>query len=151
MYLAGLDNRFNRNIIIRIIAMLKIENLIFTYIRQNEPALRNINLDVSPGTVVLLTGPSGSGKSTLLHCINGLAPIHYGGKLEGDVWIAGRETKGKTLWQISELTGTVFQNPNTQFFQLTVEDEIAFGLEHTGLDRQAIKKQINIHWVQNSM
>jgi energy-coupling factor transport system ATP-binding protein len=69
--------------------------------------------------------------------------MHYGGKLEGDIWIAGRETAGKSLWQISELTGTVFQNPNTQFFQLTVEDEIAFGLEHLGLDRQAIKKRIN--------
>ncbi len=123
--------------------MLKIENLTFTYTRQDEPALRDINIDISPGRLVLLTGPSGSGKSTLLHCINGLAQMHYGGKLEGDIWIAGRETAGKTLWQISELTGTVFQNPNTQFFQLTVEDEIAFGLEHSGLDRQAIKKRIN--------
>ncbi len=123
--------------------MLKVEDITFTYTGQNKPALMNINLEVSPGRLVLLTGPSGSGKSTLLHCINGLAPMHYGGKLEGDIWIAGRETAGKTLWQISELTGTVFQNPNTQFFQLTVEDEIAFGLEYSGLDRQAIIKRIN--------
>lgn len=123
--------------------MLKIESLTFTYTGQNKPALSNINFDTNPGKLVLLTGPSGSGKSTLLHCINGLAPVHYGGKLEGSIWIAGRETAAKSLWQISELVGTVFQNPNTQFFQFTVEDEIAFGLEHSGLDRQVIKKQIN--------
>jgi energy-coupling factor transport system ATP-binding protein len=104
--------------------------------------LSDINVDISQGKLVLLTGPSGSGKSTLLHCINGLAQMHYGGTLTGEIWIAGRDTAGNTLWQTSELAGTVFQNPNTQFFQLTVEDEIAFGLEHLELDRQAIQRRI---------
>ncbi len=119
--------------------MLKIDDLTFTYTGHKLPALESINLEVAPGKLVLVTGPSGSGKSTLLHCINGLAQIHYGGKLEGDIHVAGRDTSGKPLWQISELIGTVFQNPNTQFFQLTVADEITFGLEYAGFDNKTIK------------
>lgn len=123
--------------------MLKIKNLNFTYTGQDKPALKSIYFEASPGKLILLTGPSGSGKSTLLHCINGLAQMHYGGDFEGEIWIAGRQISGKSLWEISELVGTVFQNPDTQFFQLTVEDEISFGLEHTGLDRQTIKDRLN--------
>lgn len=122
--------------------MLKINDLTFTYPGRSTPALQSINIHIAPGRLVLLTGPSGSGKSTLLHCINGLAAMHYGGIVKGQMDIAGREIEGKSLWQISELVGTVFQNPNTQFFQLTVEDEIAFGLEHAPLDRQTIEKRI---------
>ncbi len=122
--------------------MLKIHDLTFTYPGQKIPALSSVNADITPGKLVLVTGPSGSGKSTLLHCINGLATQHYGGSAEGEISVAGREIAGKSLWQISELVGTVFQNPNTQFFQLTVEDEIVFGLEHAGLDRATIERQL---------
>lgn len=122
--------------------MLKIEDLTFNYPGQQNPALESINVEVTPGKLVLVTGPSGSGKSTLLHCINGLATMHYGGSAQGQMSVAGREIQGKLLCEISELVGTLFQNPNTQFFQLTVEDEIVFGLEHTGLDKQTIEKKL---------
>lgn len=123
--------------------MLRIENLTFTYNGQHEPALDGINLNIQPGKLVLLCGQSGSGKSTLMHCINGLSPNHYGGKINGHIWIGGREINDKSLLQISELVGTVFQNPNTQFFHLTVEDEIAFGLEHLLFDKNEITKRVN--------
>jgi len=106
------------------------------------PVLREINLHIPPGQIVLLTGASGSGKSTLLHCINGLATGHYGGIQSGSISVAGRELVGKQLWEISEIVGTVFQNPNTQFFQMNVEDEIVFGLEHAHFDRGQIEKRI---------
>ncbi len=124
--------------------MLKISDLNYSYAGPNNPALANVNIQVSPGKLILVTGPSGSGKSTLLHCINGLAPRHYGGILDGQICIAGRDIAGKSLWEISELAGTVFQNPNTQFFQLTVEDEIMFGLEHSGLDPETVVERLEL-------
>jgi energy-coupling factor transport system ATP-binding protein len=122
--------------------MLRIENMTFTYKGHLAPAVQGINLHVPPGQIVLLTGASGSGKSTLLHCINGLATEHYGGLQQGDIRVAGRELTKKPLWEISEVVGTVFQNPNTQFFQMNVEDEIVFGMEHAHFERREIEKRL---------
>jgi energy-coupling factor transport system ATP-binding protein len=123
--------------------MLKLKDLTFTYSGSQSPALKRINMEIPPGRLVLLTGPSGSGKSTLLHCINGLAGNHYGGKVEGSVSVAGRDIAGKELWEISSLTATVFQNPNTQFFQLNVGDEISFGLESFFSEPEEIEQRLS--------
>ena len=60
---------------------INFEDFTFQYESQSEPTLYNISLKIREGEKVLIVGPSGSGKSTLGHCINGLVPHFYRGKI----------------------------------------------------------------------
>lgn len=120
---------------------LVIENLTFRYRSRNEPAIRNINLSVQPGQVVLIAGASGCGKTTLIRCINGLIPRSYKGELTGSVRIFGQETRGLSLARISQMVGTVLQDPERQILGSRVINEVAFGLENLGLPREEILRR----------
>jgi energy-coupling factor transporter ATP-binding protein EcfA2 len=79
---------------------------------------------------VLVLGPSGSGKSTLTLCLDGLIPHLVEGDYAGEVVVAGLVVGDSPVHLLAQETGLVFQDPDTQFCTLTVEDEIAFGLEN---------------------
>jgi energy-coupling factor transport system ATP-binding protein len=117
---------------------LVIENLTFRYRSRSEPAIRNINLSVQPGQVVLIAGASGCGKTTLIRCINGLIPRSYKGELTGSIRIFGQDTRGLSLARISQMVGTVLQDPERQILGSRVINEVAFGLENLGLPREEI-------------
>ena len=102
----------------------------FQYTAQAEPTLYHINLDVHKGEKVLIAGPSGCGKSTLAHCINGLAPNSYPGKITGSLTIGGKDAKEQGLFDLSQTVGTVLQDSDGQFIGLTVAEDIAFALEN---------------------
>lgn len=93
-------------------------------------ALRDINLALHPGEVVGVVGPSGAGKTTLLLTLAGLIPTNYSGTFSGE---------RRSVGQI----GVVFQDPETQFIGLTVEEEIAFSLENQGYNDQQIEQRID--------
>jgi energy-coupling factor transport system ATP-binding protein len=120
-----------------------VENLQFSY-NSSGFALRNINLKIKENEFVLLTGASGSGKSTLLYCITGIIP-HYikHGEMIGNVWIDGKNTKEVSLEELAKKIGIVLQNPESQIFGMTVEEDIAFGLENACMPRYQIHKKIN--------
>jgi energy-coupling factor transporter ATP-binding protein EcfA2 len=123
--------------------ILEIRDLSFRYRRATEPAIRDINLVVEPGEVLLVAGPSGCGKSTLIRAINGLIPHAYPGELGGSVEVAGRRTADLRLRDISRVVGTVLQDPAKQIVGATVETELAFGPENLGLDRREIWRRID--------
>ena len=77
-----------------------------------------------------MLGPSGSGKSTLTLCLDGLIPHLVEGDYAGEVVVAGLVVGGSPVHLLAQETGLVFQDPDAQFCTLTVEDEIAFGLEN---------------------
>lgn len=104
--------------------------------------LRPVNLVALPGEFWLVSGPSGSGKSTLARCLTGLIPHLYRGMLAGRVWVDGMDTRETPLWRLAERAGLVFQNPASQMLAATVEDEIVFGLENLGLDREEIGRRV---------
>src|SRR4051812_31305089 len=112
--------------------LLEVERLTFRYRRATEPAVRDLNLVVGPGDVVLVAGPSGCGKSTLIRAINGLIPHAYPGELTGSVRIDGRSTTDLKLHDIALTVGTVLQDPAKQIVGATVEAELAFGTENLG-------------------
>lgn len=98
-----------------------------------QPALQDVDLTLSPGTLTLLCGASGSGKSTVLQVLNGLVPQFHVGRFEGCATVDGRPLARMDLNDIGLLSATVFQNPRTQFFTARVAEEIAFCLENRGV------------------
>ena len=120
-----------------------IKDLTFYYTNTKIPALSNINLRIEKGEFVLLVGQSGSGKSTLVKCINGLIPHKdKNGILEGNTYLHGKNTKKMKIRDISQIVGTVFQNPDEQFFSLNVDSELAFGPENLGIPPTEIASRI---------
>lgn len=119
-----------------------VESLTYYYPRRREPALLNVNLGIDSGEFVLITGPSGSGKSTLCRCFNGLIPNFYGGRLSGRVNVMGKDVATSSTSELSQHVGMVFQNPEDQITRMSVEAEMAFGLENLGVDRGDISRRI---------
>ncbi len=128
-------------------AIIETKNLSYKYPFAEKPILRDINLKIERGEFVLLTGPSGCGKTTLCRCFNGLIPHFYSGNLKGEIVVAGLKTTEHQIYEIAQHVGLVFQNPENQLFALTVEKDIAFGLENLGLPRDEIRRRVD--WALN--
>lgn len=115
---------------------LVVKDLSFRYHTRTTPAIRNINLSLEPGQIMLLAGSSGCGKTTLMRCINGLIPHAYQGTMTGEVLIHGKSVKGMGLSEISKNVGTLLQDPERQILGTYVLNEVCFGLESMGMPRK---------------
>ena len=123
---------------------LSVQNLSFSYRQSKEAVLRDISFEAEAGQVILIAGASGSGKTTLMRCINGLIPHSYkGGDLSGIVRVFGQEPKELSLPKISQMVGTVLQNPEKQIVASYVGNELAFGLENLGIPRPEMIRRID--------
>ena len=121
--------------------MVKIENLNLTY-PNGKKALKDINLVIKKGECVLLTGSSGSGKSSIISSINGIATNFNNCSYTGTILVNGMDIKDKSLWQISEIVSSVFQNPKTHFFNVNTTLELLFYLENIGLTKDDMDKRL---------
>ncbi len=121
---------------------IAVDGLTFRYRGRKEPCLRDLSFVVPAGETVLVLGPSGGGKSTLAFCLNGMIPHGIDGELSGTVHIHGRDTRARPLAATAREVGIVFQDPETQFCTLRVDDEIAFGLENLGVPRAQMPERI---------
>ena len=123
--------------------LLTVEDLNFRYLIREEPALKNINLSFSSGEVALIAGASGCGKTTLIRCINGLIPHSYRGEKSGRIIANGKDLAPLKLAEISQMIGTVLQDPERQILGTKVINEVAFGLENLGFNRQEILERVD--------
>jgi len=123
--------------------IIEIENLTYTYPGGKTPSIDNVSLKVNKGEFVLITGPSGCGKTTLCRCFNGLVPNFYQGELKGDIIVTGLKTSSKQTYELAKYVGLVFQNPENQLFALSIEKDVAFGLENLGVNRKDIRKRVD--------
>lgn len=121
---------------------LKIEQLNYKYPNTSHYTLKNINFTVGKGEFVFITGKSGCGKSTLARCINGILPKILGGEISGSIILNGKDIADMEVSDLAGDLGFIFQNPESQFFTLKVEDEVAFGPENINLDKKEIEKRV---------
>ena len=120
---------------------IKFENFSFSYDGKNK-ILDDITFDIREGERVLILGPSGCGKSTLTLCLNGIIPQLIDGKIEGNITVDDMDVLDTPLSTLSRHIGIVFQDPESQFCVLKVEDEVAFGLENLLYERKVMKEKI---------
>ncbi|MEX1071031.1 MAG: energy-coupling factor transporter ATPase [Anaerolineales bacterium] len=110
--------------------IIEVNALSVKYPGRKQPVLRELSLQVNQGETLLLLGPSGSGKSTLALTLNGLVPQSIGEVLGGGVRVHGMDTQEHAVAELAQQVGIVFQDPDTQFATMKVEDEVVFGLEN---------------------
>jgi len=122
---------------------LHAEDVSFAYVGAARAALRHVNLGVAPGEVVLITGASGCGKSTLALALCGLIPSRVHGELRGRVMFGVTPLSGMKPHEASQLVGMVFQNPNLQLINQTVQSEVAFGPENLALPQPEIAARVD--------
>ncbi|HEY0187312.1 MAG TPA: ABC transporter ATP-binding protein [Cellulomonas sp.] len=123
--------------------MIRVDHVTWTYPHADVPSLRDLDLTIAAGELVVLCGSSGSGKSTALRLINGLVPqFHEDGVLTGTVTVDGLVTTGVELDEIGLRTGTVLQHPRRQFFTGTAREEIAFAMENFGFPVERIRERV---------
>ena len=126
--------------------MIECKKLSFSYLagggKKKYETIKNVSCRIKEGSFVLLCGVSGCGKTTLTRIFNGLIPHYHEGKLEGDAYIEGKNTKRLSLFDISLKVGSVFQNPRSQFFNVDTTSEVAFGPENHGMSESKIKQRV---------
>ena len=122
----------------------KIENVNYKYPLEEKQALKNINIEIKKGEFWAVIGKNGSGKTTLCSILRRFVPDFYKGELTGKITLEGKELKEYSQKEIVQKIGFVFQNPFTQISGVkdTVFEEIAYGLENLGLEREVIISEV---------
>ena len=124
--------------------MINFKNISFSYSGEHGTGdgVSEIDLTIKDGEFVVLCGESGCGKTTVTRLINGLAPHFYEGEMSGSVMIGDVCVNTENLSDIAALTGSVFQNPKSQFFNLDTTGEFVFGCENLGIPREQIQQRL---------
>lgn len=128
-------------------AIIETKNLAYTYPGATKPSISDVSIKVGKGDFVLITGPSGCGKTTLCRCFNGLIPHFYQGELKGELLVAGNDVTKTQTHEMAKHVGLVFQNPENQLFALSIEKDVAFGLENLGYSRAEMRERVD--WALN--
>ena len=121
---------------------IKIENLVHVYMPKSpfeKVALNNVNIEISKGEFIALIGHTGSGKSTLIQHMNGLLK-----PTSGKIIVDGQDItkEGVKLTDIRKKVGLVFQYPEYQLFEETIEKDIEYGPRNLGLEQEEITRRV---------
>lgn len=117
---------------------IKFDNVSFSY-NDGAKVVDGLSLEVEKGEFVAVVGRNGSGKSTAAKLINGLLTPD-----EGKVYVNGIDTSATSdIFAVRSTVGMVFQNPDNQMVATIVEDDVAFGPENLGVEREEIGRRID--------
>ncbi|MDD6461556.1 MAG: ABC transporter ATP-binding protein [Bifidobacteriaceae bacterium] len=106
-------------------------------------ALRGVDMQIHAGEFVGLVGATGAGKSTLCMALTGIVPSLAEGRMNGVARVMGMDTREHSVAELSSQVGYVQQDPESQLFCASVEDELAFPLESRGVDPAAMDAMID--------
>jgi energy-coupling factor transporter ATPase len=123
--------------------IIETNNVTYTYPGAAKPSIADVSLNIEKGEFTLITGPSGCGKTTLCRCFNGLIPHFYQGEMKGKTIVAGLDISEHPIHELAKHVGLVFQNPENQLFALSVEKDVAFGLENLGVPREEMRQRVD--------
>jgi energy-coupling factor transporter ATP-binding protein EcfA2 len=107
-----------------------------------KPILSDISLRIEDGEFVLVLGTSGSGKSIFVLTLNGIIPQVIPADWSGSLTVNGRDVSKTTVSEMATEVGLVFQDPDAQLVSMFVEDEVVFGPENLGYDREEIGRRL---------
>lgn len=116
---------------------IKVENVSFTYSKKTPnsyEALHNVSLEIKKNSITGIVGHTGSGKSTLVQMFNGLLKPETGTINVDDFVIDSKQKKIKNVKQLRKHVGLVFQFPEYQLFDETVEKDVSFGPKNFGMN-----------------
>jgi len=121
---------------------VEIKNLTVKYPLSEKFALSDISFSIFKKEMVGIIGPTGAGKTTLCLCMKGLIPHMIPVRMDGFVKIFGIDTRESSVPELSRKVGLVLDDPEAQLTQLTVEEEVALGLENLGLEPSEIRERV---------
>lgn len=121
---------------------LDFKEVSFTYKGSHSKALDGFSLEVEKGEFVTLLGCNGSGKSTICLMSNGLIPHALEGELQGRVTVFGLDVREHAVSELATKVGMVFQEPESQLFCMSVEEEVAFGPENLAVPQPEIRERV---------
>ena len=122
--------------------MIELRGITFTPPDSSEHVLKDVDLTIEEGELLVVSGPTGSGKSTLLGVLSGLVPRFSGGDLEGDLLLDGASIIRTPPRERAGIIGYVGQDPVAGFVTDTVEEELAYGMEQLGLAPATMRRRV---------
>lgn len=126
-------------------ATIRVEHLKYKYPHTDRLVLDDLSFTIQPGEFIGIVGENGAGKSTLCQAFSGLVPLFHKGAYGGEVYIDDLAVSHAQIADVCQKVGLVFQNPFNQMTGAkdTVFEEVAFGLQNYGIDREEIIKRVN--------
>ena len=118
--------------------IVHLRDVVYSYEENEAPAVNHVSLDVAEGEFLAVLGRNGSGKSTLARILNALNVPQ-----SGEVVVGGIDVMNSDPFEVREICGMVFQNPDNQIVASIVEEDCAFGLENRGVAPEEIRRRVD--------
>ncbi len=129
--------------------ILSFNHVSFSYTPDNpehRKAVQNVSFSINEGEWIAIVGHNGSGKSTMVKLVSGLLFPQ-----EGEVRVMRNVLTEENLWETRSNIGMVFQNPDNQFVGATVQDDVAFALENSGVPYEEMVERVHSSLAQVKM
>lgn len=115
---------------------VEVKNVTYAYPGTTAPAISNMSFSIPKGQFVGIIGQNGGGKTTIMKCLVGLVKPS-----QGEIYLDNKPLSGQKVGDIATQIGLILQNPDTQLFCMSVEEEIRFGLQNLKLEPDEIEKR----------
>lgn len=120
--------------------IISTEKLIYTYEGNRKPSMDDVNIHIKKGVKTVILGANGAGKSTLFYHFNGITKPGSGRVIAFGKPVSYRR---KALRGLRSRIAVVLQNPDDQIFELTVEEDIAYGPKNLNLSEEEVKRRVD--------